>query len=140
LTPIDLLLGKLDGVRQCGAGRWMARCPSHEDRHASLSIRELDNGTVLVNDFAGCGAVDVCAALGLDLAELFPPKPLHSGPVRQSVFKSDVFDLIRAEVGVVWLIGCDMRKRNGISEQDYARLGSAIAKFERVAEAAYGSR
>jgi hypothetical protein len=43
----DVLLDKLDGVRPTGAGRWIAKCPAHEDRHASLSVRELDDGHVL---------------------------------------------------------------------------------------------
>ena len=36
MSALDLVLGKLDGVRQHG-GYWMARCPVHEDGNASLS-------------------------------------------------------------------------------------------------------
>src|SRR4051812_18037332 len=100
---VDTLLAHLDGVRQVGAGRWMAKCPGHTDKHPSLSIRELADGMVLIHDFGGCGAMDVIAAAGLDPHELFPPKPLHSGPVRQPVFKADVFDIIRREVVVAWI-------------------------------------
>ena len=34
---------------------WMAPCPTHEDRDPSLSIRDADNGKVLVHCHAGCG-------------------------------------------------------------------------------------
>lgn len=79
-----VLLGRLDKVRAAGAGRWMAACPAHEDKSPSLSIRELDNGRVLVHDFAGCPAADVLAAVGLSLSDLFPDRPAdhRSRPAR----------------------------------------------------------
>ena len=33
---------------------WMAPCPTHEDRDPSLSIRDADDGKVLVHCHAGC--------------------------------------------------------------------------------------
>ena len=63
---VDVLLSKLDSIRQMGPGRWLARCPAHEDRRASLSVRELDDGTVLVHDFAGCSIFEIVAAAGID--------------------------------------------------------------------------
>ena len=62
----DALLDRLDGVRPTGPGRWIAKCPAHKDGRASLSIRELDDGRVLVHDFAACAVADVLAAVGLD--------------------------------------------------------------------------
>jgi hypothetical protein len=47
--------------RNSGAG-WMARCPAHDDRSPSLSIRERD-GRLLVHCHAGCLQADVIAAL-----------------------------------------------------------------------------
>jgi putative DNA primase/helicase len=43
-------------------GSLMARCPAHDDRNPSLSIRETD-GKVLVHCHAGCQQRDVIAAL-----------------------------------------------------------------------------
>src|SRR6478672_4582460 len=110
----DQLISQLEGVRRTGPGRWMARCPSHEDERASLSIRETDDGTVLINDFGGCGATDVLAAVGLEFDVLFPPKPIdHENPskaIRRPIFREDVFHRISFEATVVWLIGCDMAK------------------------------
>lgn len=74
------LLARLDRVRQTGAGKWVARCPAHDDRGPSLSIRETPTGTVLLNDFAGCSAAAIVAALGLQLKDLFPPMPSDRGP------------------------------------------------------------
>lgn len=49
------------GGRKAGAG-WTARCPAHEDRSPSLSIRDAD-GKVLICCHAGCDQRDVITAL-----------------------------------------------------------------------------
>ena len=69
----DALLARLDGVRRSGNG-WTARCPAHEDRTASLSIAEGDDGRVLVHCFAGCNTMDVLGAVGMMLGDLFPER------------------------------------------------------------------
>jgi hypothetical protein len=61
-------------ARRTGEGRWMARCPAHGDRSASLSIRRGRKGTLL-HCFAGCDARDVLAAVGLRLADLYDGPP-----------------------------------------------------------------
>jgi len=50
------------GGRKAGA-EWMARCPAHEDREPSLSIKDADGGKVLVRCHAGCDQQKVIAAL-----------------------------------------------------------------------------
>jgi hypothetical protein len=69
--PIDRLLAAFPGARRSGAG-WMVRCPNHEDREASLSIRDGADGRVLLNCFAGCPNLDILTAVGLDWSALFP--------------------------------------------------------------------
>ena len=49
----------------------MARCPAHEDRRASLSIGEGDDGRVLIKCFAGCAFEDIVRAVGLEPRDLF---------------------------------------------------------------------
>ncbi len=50
------------GGRRCGSG-WIARCPAHEDRRPSLSIRDSDDERVLVHCHAGCPQEAVIEAL-----------------------------------------------------------------------------
>ncbi|WP_036303420.1 hypothetical protein [Methylotenera sp. L2L1] len=69
---IDNLLSKLDHVRRTNHGRWIAKCPAHDDSRASLSIRELDDGRVLIHDFAGCSTENVLGAVGLTFSDLMP--------------------------------------------------------------------
>jgi putative DNA primase/helicase len=42
---------------------WLAKCPCHDDRTASLSITEGDDARLLLNCFAGCEFTDIIDAL-----------------------------------------------------------------------------
>jgi len=76
VAPLAGLLSKLDGVRESRPGQWRARCPAHDSKSLSLSIAEADTGSVLLHCFAGCGAADVLASVGLQLSDLYPPDQL----------------------------------------------------------------
>jgi hypothetical protein len=55
-------IAKALGGRKAGAA-WMACCPAHDDRKPSLSIRDADDGRVLVRCHAGCDQEDLIAVL-----------------------------------------------------------------------------
>jgi putative DNA primase/helicase len=55
-------IAKALGGRKAGGG-WAARCPAHDDRTPSLSIRDAANHGLLVHCHAGCAQHDVIAAL-----------------------------------------------------------------------------
>jgi putative DNA primase/helicase len=55
-------IAKALGGRKMG-GSWMARCPAHDDRTPSLSIRDADDGRVLIRCHAGCEQKQVIAIL-----------------------------------------------------------------------------
>jgi Protein of unknown function (DUF3987) len=69
MTPVERLLSKLPDAKRAGKG-WSARCPAHEDRRASLSIGEGDDGRALVKCHAGCKPDSICAAVGLRVVDL----------------------------------------------------------------------
>jgi putative DNA primase/helicase len=52
----------LQGARRSGDG-WMARCPAHDDRKPSLSLRDSGEGKPLVYCHAGCSQGDVVECL-----------------------------------------------------------------------------
>jgi putative DNA primase/helicase len=61
----DSLARALDGRRSGSC--WMAKCPAHQDRNPSLSIRDVD-GKVLLHCHAGCtqrAVIEALKALGL---------------------------------------------------------------------------
>ena len=55
-------IAKALGGRKAGSG-WSARCPAHDDRTPSLSLRETGDGKVLVRCHAGCDQDEVIAHL-----------------------------------------------------------------------------
>jgi len=71
MTPVDSILSKLPDARPNGNG-WVARCPAHDDRRASLSISIGDDDRVLLHCHAGCTPGDVVGAMELKLADLMP--------------------------------------------------------------------
>lgn len=109
------LLDRLERVRATGPGRWIARCAGHEDRSPSLSVRELEDGRVLLRCHAGCATADVLAAVGLDWDALFPARsPLPKGrdylpPIRTPHSASDILRCVSADCGRVAIGLIDMR-------------------------------
>lgn len=112
---VDILLDRLDGVRSNGVGKWVCRCPAHEDRNPSLSIRMGNDGVILMHCFAGCSTADVAKAIDLDLSDLFPPRQpdVHQAKPKAfalapivAAFEGDliVCQLLLAEIGAGKLI------------------------------------
>jgi hypothetical protein len=71
--PVDLVLGKLEGARQHG-GYWMARCPAHDDRQASLSVKRGTEQPVILHCHAGCELDAILDGLGLTRADISKPR------------------------------------------------------------------
>ena len=132
------ILDRLERVKQTGPGRWLARCPAHEDRAPSLSIRELDGGRMLLHDFGGCETGSVLAALGLTLADLFE-KPLGNfAPSHSKVPARDLLEIISEETSVVAIVAADLLAKKSITEADWQRLATAAARIARARDHAYG--
>jgi hypothetical protein len=103
-TPAAALLSRLDRVKRTGDGRWIACCPAHDDRHPSLAIRELDDGRVLVYCHAECGIDEVLGAIGLDLSDLYPDRPIeHARRERRPFDAATVLECLADEV---WIVAC----------------------------------
>ena len=135
----ELFISRLEGVRRSGPGRWVALCPGHEDKSPSLSVRELDDGRILVHDFAGWSVEDVLGAVGLTFDALFPERSMqHGRPERHPFLPADVFDIARREIGVVAVIASDLHQNRVIEVADYERLFVAIQRLNAISEVAYG--
>lgn len=74
-NPIDRVISRFARVKQAGPARWIASCPTsrhpHGDRSRGLSIRETEDGTVLLHDFGGCSSSEILSAVGLEWSDLF---------------------------------------------------------------------
>ena len=75
---LDEILRSLHTVRQQSNGSWIACCPAHSDDTPSLHITLTDD-RVLLHCFAGCTTEQICAALGIELRDLF----LNDGDANQ---------------------------------------------------------
>ncbi|WP_018878955.1 hypothetical protein [Thioalkalivibrio sp. ALE9] len=134
--PAERLLARLEKVKRTGAGRWLACCPAHGDRSPSLSIRETDDGTVLVHCFAGCGAAEVMQAVGLELRDLFPPKaPDARSPLRpgQRWVPRDALEAVAHEALLVVVVADDVHQGRTPTEQDMHRLAQAAGRIRAAA-------
>ena len=128
--PLHDILSRLDGVRRTGSGH-DARCPAHNDRHASLSVSRGDDGRVLLHCHAGCSPVEVCQALGLRLGDLFPPK--NNGDGRGRIVAT--YDYRDADGGLLFQVVRSEGKKFAQRRPDGA--GGWIWKLNRTPRVLY---
>lgn len=109
------VLSRLKGVQGHG-GQYMAKCPVHGDRKASLSVGVGDDGRVLIKCQAGCATEDIVDAIGLTMKDLFvelrpgdvfptydaPKGKEHSPVVATYTYPGGVQKLRRADKSFIW--------------------------------------
>jgi len=138
-SPIDNLLSRLEGVKRTGAGTWRARCPAHGSKSLSLAIREADTGAALLHCFAGCTVHEVAGAVGLDLTDLFPPRPddpAHVGkPARRPFPAADILRAIGFEATIVALAGAAIIAGEPFTQFDKDRLLVAVGRINAALDA-----
>lgn len=132
------IIDRLDGVKPCGPSRWVAKCPAHDDKNPSLSIRETDTGQILIYDFAGCAAADVVAAIGLSLADLFPAPLKQHGtkPTRPNHWHAarEALRTLHREVLIVAIGAENIAAGASLNAADRSRLLEAAGKIRSTAE------
>ena len=143
MSPIDSILGRLDRPREVARGRWRARCPGHSGTNTTaLAITEGDDGRVLIRCYAGCEVGAVVTAIGLELKDLFPPRPAQPGggdsPMRQPFIPAQAFEVAQREILVAWVIANDMRANQTVDEETIDRLTLAAQRLDDIGRAAYG--
>lgn len=134
------LIDHLHGAKPCGPGQWLALCPAHEDRSPSLSIRELDDGRLLLHCFAGCPVESVVAAFGLELADLFPDEPRRHRPAQRGAHRlnlSDAWHAFRWEALLCVVAAEQLARGEPLSEEDRARIIAAAGKMRGLHGAVY---
>jgi len=133
VPPIELVLRGLSEVRQRQPGQWSARCPAHDDRGPSLSVRETSEHAVLLHCFAGCNVHDITAALGLDVADLFPLREsMTSQPKRipRLLTAGQALELLRQEAMLTLVAATNQSRGVNLTEKDRARLLKAVGRIE----------
>jgi hypothetical protein len=129
--PIELkteaLLSRLSEIKNTGRDKWLALCPSHDDRSPSLSIKQV-NDCILIRCFAGCCYLDVLTAIGLDASALFPNRltnPYETQKPAPRFNKSELFDLAVTEAGILAIGYNDLLTNGSVSDADRERVQRA---------------
>ena len=118
---IETLISRLDGVKETGHGKYIARCPAHDDRSPSLAVKDGDGGRVILHCFAGCETEDVLNAIGLTFADVMPERigAEHSyKPLKPRFDARQVLECISHELTVVCLITDRLAKSTVGDDQD----------------------
>ena len=126
-----------------GSHRWTARCPAHEDRSPSLSIRNTDDGKILFHCFRGCAPDDILAALGLTWKDLYPEDRWREAEARALAhghrrLQKTMAEITQADYArqVLLIAAADLRAGKTHSLEDKATLALAVEILEQ--ERAHG--
>lgn len=144
-SPVDLVLSRLEPfkLRQAGRDRWRACCPAHGGSNPSaLSVGVGADDQVLLRCWHGCEVDQVAGALGLDLSDLFPPKPAQfhtSGkPARRRLLSAgQALDLLEGEMTLAVVCSADMAAGRALDESTRARLLQAAARVSMLKDEAH---
>lgn len=137
-----LLLSRLEGVRRSGDG-WRANCPNgHARTRGTLSIAEADDGCILLSCFACHDTPAILAALGLELADLFPERIKDMTPegrrAAREAFKraswAAALHVLAREAFVVLLAARDVLACKALPAGDVDRLAAAVDRIEQARE------
>lgn len=127
-NKVDLLLSQLTKVKKIGHDRWIAQCPSHDDRNPSLAIKDC-NGTVLLKCFVGCSAHEIVSAIGMNLSDLFPEIDEHRKSFKNPFPANDVLRCIKTEALIVATAACNIANGITLSNEDLQRLVLAASRI-----------
>jgi hypothetical protein len=132
----ETLLQRLDKVKRTGPDRWIASCPTRADKNPSMTIRELPDGRVLVHDFGGDSVHEILTAVGLEMSDLFPPRPLSDGrkPERKPFYADDALRCLAFEAKLIRLAALETQEGKPLSDSDLERLAIAVDRFDTAME------
>ncbi len=145
LSVTDTILNRLDGVRKSGRG-YIAKCPAHGDKNASLSISEADNGNCLIHCFAGCPALSIVQALGLEMADLYQRRitehmtPQERAQARQSAKQAGMLAalyVLALEIEII-LIGGFASIAGTVTVPDLERMALAVRRVQDIKAVLHG--
>lgn len=124
-------------MKEIKRGEFKACCPAHDDNTPSLSIKETEDGTLLLKCWAGCEVLEIVHAVGLELSDLFPQRYESRAKPRNQrrMGTKDALDAAAFELTVVGVIASDLKEKKDCGEEIFARLTLASSRLRAAREA-----
>jgi CHC2 zinc finger len=133
MMPVDLVLERLEGVKQRGED-YQALCPAHHDHEPSLSVSEGGDGRALLKCFAGCDTEDVVAALGLEMRDLFKRRNGHGGGGSYTSQKTTSTDQPATLENYAAYVGLPVEFLKSLGLKEYRHLGEPAVSIPYLDE------
>jgi hypothetical protein len=142
-TPIDAVLHRLDKVKRTAPDKWIALCPAHDDKRPSLSVKQADDGRVLLKCWSGCGVAEIVGALNLEMSDLFPGDRRSlsdhgTSPMRRPFDYRDALTGIAHEATVARIIVEAVNRGEAMDVESLDRLALAEERIDDALRAAGG--
>jgi hypothetical protein len=142
---LEVVLSRLDGVQRSGAG-YRARCPACGGRTRKLSIKDADDGRVLIHCFGGCGVAEVLGSMGLQLTDLFPSRQPPATPEQRRAWRracresqwGAALEVLDFEATVVHVAGRQTLAGEVLGVDDLDRLSVACDRISEAREVLRG--
>ena len=138
---LQKLLSRLDKVEKLSPqnhqARYRACCPAHGDKNPSLSIALSQRDAILLKCWSGCSPQEVVEALGMDMSDLFPPRPEridHRVRSKRSFHAYDAVAVLARDAMFLTMIAAKLRNKEALTEKDMADLVTVTGRCQRIAE------
>lgn len=106
---------------------WTGHCPAHDDKNPSLSIKQSEDGKILLHCHAGCTIQSILEELGLDMSDLF------MNSQKNNMKKCTVEELaLLKKLPVDYLKSMGLKNCEKGVEIEYKELNGNIAKRNRI--------
>lgn len=82
MSKLEKIIDAIEGAKPSNSAHtsFKAPCPAHSDKTPSLKIDELPDGRILLHCFAGCSALEILDAIGMNWGDLFPEDQPNNMP------------------------------------------------------------
>lgn len=132
---IDAFLSRLD-AKPNGRDRWRCACPVCGERNRStLSIGIGDTGAVLLKCWkSGCDPEAIATAVGLEIADLFPPRDGYAPPAkrRRLITSGQALEVLEGELVLAMVCASDMAQGKPLDESTRERLLQSAARVSML--------
>jgi len=129
---IHEFIGYFEKSYKSGKNEYQCLCPAHDDRTASLGIKELPDGRILINCFAGCSAFDILNSVGLTFDDIVPKRLGDFKPVSKPFNPYAVLKAISNETLLVALAAIELGHGKTLPLEDKDRLIIAAERLRKA--------